>query len=484
MSSKVMATFHLHNFGCRANQADGAALKRQLLQAGLEEASSAERSDVAVLNTCTVTATADAEVRQIVRRIHRQNPQCRILVTGCYAQRAPVEVAELPGVVWVMGNSHKHAVAELLEERLGSGVRGRDLASSANEYPRLVHIQGCHSIAAPQDLARVADGSRTEDAGLGIQNPSDVLVGEISDQFHFAPVFPDDRTRPTLKVQDGCNARCSFCIIPSVRGRSRSLAPERVIEQIRDLEDHGYREVVLSGINLGSYGRDLNRRVSFFTLLEKILAETSVARVRISSIEPMDVSPKLIGLVAEEARFTRHFHIPLQSGCDRILRQMNRRYWTTQYAERVLAIHDRIPDCGIGADVMVGFPGETDSEHAASVRFIESLPFTYLHVFPYSARPNTPAAVRPDQVNAHVVRRRSQEIRSLIAAKRLAFLAAQVGHKLSALTLNETEEGSRVALSSNYLKVALPQPTLPPNMLLHVRVERVHGNMLYGYPEE
>jgi len=210
-----------------------------------------------------------------------------------------------------------------------------------------------------------------------------VLVGEISEEFHFAPVFPDDRTRPTLKVQDGCNARCSFCVIPSVRGRSRSLAPAKVLEQVRELERSGYKEIVLSGINLGSYGRDLDRRITFLSLLERLLNETAIARLRISSIEPMDVTPSLIKLAAGKARLAQHFHIPLQSGCSRILRLMNRRYWPSQYAERILAIREQIPNAGIGADVMVGFPGETDPDHAASAAFIESLPFTYLHIFPY-----------------------------------------------------------------------------------------------------
>ena len=309
-----------------------------------------------------------------------------------------------------------------------------------------------------------------------------MLVGEITDEFHFAPVFPDDRTRPTLKIQDGCNARCSFCVIPSVRGRSRSLAPEKVIEQVRELEQRGYKEIVLSGINLGSYGRDIDRRITFLGLLERLLEETAIARLRISSIEPMDVSPALIRLVAEEPRMAQHFHIPLQSGCNRILRLMNRRYWPSQYAERILAIRERIPNAGIGADVMVGFPGETDQDHAASAAFIESLPFTYLHIFPYSARPHTPAAASPHQVNGRVARERAQEIRSLLTRKRQTFLQAQVGRKLSAVTLDESETSERVALSSNYLKIVLPGSNLPPNTLLDIQVGRVHEGLLFGFP--
>jgi threonylcarbamoyladenosine tRNA methylthiotransferase MtaB len=476
-----MATFHLINFGCRASQADGSSLKKQLLQAGLEEAASAEQSHVAVLNTCTVTASADAEVRQIIRRLHRSNPACRILVTGCYAQRAPEEIASLEGVSWVVGNSHKHTVAELLANSFPSQARHDPESAGArgngppNSQPHLVKIQ--NSIASHGHAGSDVEGSSR--ATL-----AQVLVGEIPEEFHFAPVFPDDRTRPTLKVQDGCNARCSFCVIPSVRGDSRSLSPEVVLAQVRELERAGTKEIVLSGINLGSYGRDLVPRLTFLGLVERILAETGVARIRISSIEPMDVSAELIRLVAREPRMASHFHVPLQSGCDRVLREMNRRYWARHYAERILAIRETIPGCGIGADVMVGFPGETNEDHQTSLRFIESLPFTYLHVFPYSSRPGTAAAARADQLNGRIAHERGREMRALIASKRRSFLKAQVGGTLPALTLDETHEGARVALSSNYLKMLLPGSDAAPNTLLDVRVGRADNNLLWGYHEK
>ena len=505
----MTSTFHLINFGCRASQADGAALKRQLLELGLGEAAKAEESHVAVLNTCTVTATADAEVRQIIRRIHRANPACRILVTGCYAQRAPEEIVKLPGVAWVVGNSHKHLVRELLKEQ-GSGVRSEESQEQEPEVrsrksegkPRidLVQIEAANedqraleSAALPQQTADLASRApspepgtpksepRMFDSGRRTPDAATVLVGEISEEFHFAPVFADDHTRPTLKVQDGCDARCSFCIIPEVRGPSRSLAPEKVIEQVRELERAGYQEIVLSGINLGGYGKDLGRRINFLGLLERILEETAIARVRISSIELMDVSAELIRFVALERRMARHFHVPLQSGADRILRLMNRRYWTSHYAERLQAIHEQIPDCGLGADVMVGFPGETGEDHQASLRFVESLPFTYLHVFPYSARPGTPAATRADHLNGRVIHERGAEMRALVALKRRAFLDAQIGRTLSALTLDEVQDGDRVALSSNYLKVVLPGVEVAANRLLDTRIGRVHEGLLYGY---
>jgi threonylcarbamoyladenosine tRNA methylthiotransferase MtaB len=474
-----MATFHLLNFGCRASQADGAALKRQLREAGWEEAARAEQSQIAVLNTCTVTATADAEVRQMIRRIHRANPRCQILVTGCYAQRAPEEIAQLPGVAWVVGNSHKHLIAEVLSKREEPGVRSQK-PEDAGEHA-LVQIGERRVITAASNAA--GEDSGRGDYGVSAEGLPQLLVGEIGEEFHFAPIFPDDCTRPTLKVQDGCNARCAFCIIPKVRGRSRSLAPEKVVEQVRWLDESGYKEVVLSGINLGSYGKDFDRRITLLGLLKRILAETSIARVRLSSIEAMDIGPQLVHMVAAETRLAQHFHIPLQSGSDRILRLMNRRYRAAHYAERIQAIHEQIPHCGIGADVMVGFPGETELDHQTSLRFIASLPFTYLHVFPYSARPGTPAAARPDQLNGRVIHERGREVRRVMAQNRRAFLEAQIGRTLSVLTLDEAHADMRVALSSNYLKVVLPFSDLPPNTLLDASVGRVAEGLLYAYQQ-
>ncbi len=481
-STLSMATFHILNFGCRASQADGAALKQQLLQAGLREVARVEESTVAILNTCTVTASADAEVRQFVRRIHRRNPQCRILVTGCYAQRAPEEIARLDGVAWVVGNSHKHMVSTILAPKRAEESGDRAIGGSSEQQENNPPIPAfCPQTATPLVQIQGDSSLRTPVLGPRTSNSAEVLVGEITEEFHFAPVFADDRTRPTLKVQDGCDARCSFCVIPSVRGQSRSLEPEKVLGQVRQLEETGYQEVVLSGINLGGYGRDLDRGINFLGMVERILRETSIARIRISSIEAMDVSPALIRLVAAEPRLAQHFHIPLQSGCDRILRLMNRRYWTKQYAERLLAIHEQIPNAGMGADVMVGFPGETDQDHSTGLRFIESLPYSYLHIFPFSARPGTPAAIAAGQVNGRVARERSQEIRAAIAAKRQAFLAAQVGQCLPALTLDEAEEGTRVALTTNYLKVALPGSDVPPNRLVDVQIGRAVSGKLFGY---
>jgi threonylcarbamoyladenosine tRNA methylthiotransferase MtaB len=425
-----------------------------------------------------VTAAADAEIRQVVRRIRRANPRCRVLVTGCYAQRAPQEIATLEGVAWVVGNSHKHAIAPLL----------------AAEFPRDLgagqHNRSTDLLPEPRPLVQIEHAPKPAAAPAAHAARPQVLVGEISESFHFAPARADDRTRPTLKIQDGCNARCSFCIIPQVRGGSRSLPPDTVINEARRLHQAGYQELVLSGINLGSYGRDLNRSITLLGLLERILAHTSIRRLRISSIEPMDVTPELMALMACELRLAQHFHIPLQSGCDRILRLMNRRYWTAQYAQRVLAIRERIPNCGIGADVMVGFPGETDRDHQESMRFIESLPLTYVHVFPYSQRPNTPAAGMRAQVNGRVSHERGHEIRTEVEKKRQAFMAAQIGQTVSALTLHDRSDAqstpagpSMMALTTNYLRMILPEAKIPPNTLLEARLAGVRAGFLVGYVE-
>ena len=401
-----MGKYFVQNFGCRATQADGAALESQLAAKGLEVAPERAGADLVVLNTCTVTSTADDDVRQTIRRVHRENPAARILVTGCYAQRAPQELASLPGVEWVVGNSHKTQIADLV----------------------------------------------TLSASAGTPYHGNIHVGDIFAQHDFlsAPVedAAGDRTRPNLKIQDGCNNRCSFCIIPFVRGRSRSAPAEQVVAQVRSLAER-YREVVLSGINLGRWGREPGSSLRLAGLLRLLLAGTEVQRLRLSSVEPMDFSDDLLGLMAESPRIAKHVHAPLQTGSDRILRRMHRKYRPRHYADRVLKARAWMPDAAIGADVMVGFPGETDTDFEDSRSFIESLPFTYLHVFTYSERPGTPAAEDAAQVPMRVRKERNRVLRELAAAKNLAFRQSMVGRTLSAVTLHETG----TALSENYLKV-------------------------------
>ena len=436
-----METYFVQNFGCRATQADGAALESMLSAKGLGVAGERAAADLVVLNTCTVTSSADDDVRQTIRRVHRENPEAQILVTGCYAQRAPEELAAMPGVQWVVGNSHKTQIADL--------VMIRDAPYHGN-----IHVG---DIFAQQDFL----SAPVEDAA-------------------------GDRTRPNLKIQDGCNNRCSFCIIPFVRGRSRSAPIEQVIEQVRNLSAR-YREIVLSGINLGRWGREPGSQMRLVGLIRLLLNETPVERLRLSSVEPMDFSDDLLQLMADSPRIAQHVHAPLQSGCDRTLRRMHRKYRPRHYADRVLKARTLMADAAIGADVMVGFPGETDADFEESRRFIDEMPFTYLHVFTYSERPGTPAASDCSPVPMPVRKARNRILRELADAKNREFRSRMGGRTLSAVTLQERFAGAQIALTSNYLRIQLAAAR-EPNRLIDLSVELTTDNELresgYGLKTE
>jgi threonylcarbamoyladenosine tRNA methylthiotransferase MtaB len=477
--------YYVENFGCRATQADGAALERQFEEFGFVRASAASQAAVVVLNTCTVTAAADQDARAAIRRVQRQNPAARIVVTGCYAQRAPEEVASLPGVSVVIGNSHKHQLAQIALQKT--------VASGKADFLSLASLTGNRE--------------------RGTENP--VFVSDIfaHTELLAAPVLDaaNERTRPNLKVQDGCDNRCSFCVIPYVRGQSRSLALDRIICEVRGLVNSGYREVVISGINLGRWGRDLgasswpspfglrngtlrkpssgSRKARFEDLIRAILQETSLEKVRISSVEPMDWSNELIALVAGSPRIAKHAHVPMQSGSDAVLRRMHRKYRPWHYREKITKIRAAMPSAAIGADVMVGYPGESEAEFEATRRMVEELPFTYLHVFTYSPRPGTPAAAMPNQVPVHVARTRNGILRDLAAEKKLAFMRHFIGRQIEAITMRSQEPAGETgcptqteALTDNYLKLRL-HGRYEPNQWLRARVEDVVNGALVGTPE-
>ncbi len=434
-----MTTFFIENFGCRATEADAAALRSALLASDLAIASDQMRADVVVLNTCTVTAAADSQARETVRKIHRANPAVQIVVTGCYAQRAPEEIAAVEGVAWVIGNSHQTeipgVVRSLISPFPAPGVAGTDFVP----------------------LARLGD-----DAMSLARGPAKILTGDIFAQtaMSLAPGtapghLTSDRTRPILKIQDGCNNRCAYCVIPFVRGRSRSLPPEVVVREVRKLVAEDAKEIVLSGINLGAYGRDLAPRVALARIVERILDETALEQLRLSSIEPQDVTDDLVALIASSGRLAPHFHVPLQSGSDRILRAMHRWYRAGHYAERVKLIRRRMPGAAIGADVILGFPGETEDDFHATLEFIGRLPFTYLHVFSFSVRPGTEAADLDGALPSHVIRERARTLRALAQEKSSIFRASQAGRPLRALTLARSGENWTEALTGNYLKVRI-----------------------------
>jgi threonylcarbamoyladenosine tRNA methylthiotransferase MtaB len=496
-----VARFYIENFGCRATQADGAALERQFRERGLERAGAARDAEIVVLNTCTVTEGADKDARASIRRLQRVNPDCRILVTGCYAQRAPGELAALPGVTWVVGNSHKHQAAEIATSSFLPSAGSSSSSSGFVPLGQLLKDQPCGEQAA------------------------NVIVGDIfaHTELLAAPVFEaaNERTRPNLKVQDGCDNRCSFCVIPHVRGQSRSLPMERVIAEVRTLAEAGYREVVISGINLGRWGRDLggSSQLSAVSsqlsvvgeqnpfssaiscggkpesnperpttndqrlevLIRAILDQTPLDKLRISSVEPMDWSNELIGLVAASGRIAKHAHVPMQSGSDAVLRRMHRKYRPWHYREKILKIRAAMPAAAIGADVMVGFPGETEAEFGETRRMIEELPFTYLHVFTYSARPGTPAAEQPGRVPVAVARERNRALREIASGKKAAFMRSLVGTVVEAITLQSGGAEFTEALTDNYLKMRISGHH-EANRWMDVKVEGANGEMLDGRP--
>ncbi len=466
-----MAGFSIENFGCRAARADGEAVSERLRIAGLCERQPAV-ADVVVVNTCSVTAEADRTARAFIRRAHRLNPEAKIVVTGCYAQRAPEELAGLAGVAAVVGNRHKGLAPEII---LGLGFAGGRLSDVRPEFvsptlvsPSLVRVE---SLLSGRPSAPIWADDRFAHSFL-----------------EEAQMAPGAQTRPNLKIQEGCGNRCTFCVIPQTRGSSRSLPAASVLRQVEGFVAAGGNELVLSGINLGRWGRDLPGSEgaapqTLAGLVRAIFARTALNRLRLSSIEPMDWDAELIGLMAEfgrpergVARLARHAHLPLQSGSDAVLRRMHRRYRPWHYVEKVEALLRAAgPELTLGADVMVGFPGETDGEFEETMALVRALPFGYLHLFPFSPRPGTPGwalhAERP--VPEAAVEERMQALRALAAEKSETHRRRFVGRELEAITLHtpaELEARNRTAaLTENFLPVEL-EGRLEANRLVRVRV--------------
>jgi threonylcarbamoyladenosine tRNA methylthiotransferase MtaB len=457
--------YHVENFGCRASQADGDALAAELSRAG-GRAVPAQNATVVVLNTCAVTAEAERTARAYLRRLKRENPKARVVVTGCYAQRAPEEVARLTGVDAVVGNSHKglltQVVARMREQAGGSNPGGSNPGSSG--FVALGEVAGAGGVPVMVD-------DRFAHANLAAEE-----LGASGD------------TRPNLKVQDGCGNRCSFCIIPTTRGGSRSLSLSDALRRVGRFVEAGGKELVLSGINLGRWGRDLGSPARLEDLVAAILEQTELPRLRISSVEPMDWSAELLALYRQYGRvdaastgprLARHAHLPLQSGADAILRAMHRRYRPWHYAERLASIRDAMPQAAIGADVMVGFPGETDALFEESYRFIAQQPFTYLHLFPFSARPGTAAWALAQErpVRGEVVRERMARLRALIEPKQAAFRRRAGEGRLSVVTLKrgdaDRRRGVTSALSDNFLAIEI-DGVFPANQMLWTAVSHLN----------
>ena len=458
-----MPDYHVEHFGCRAARADGEAVGSRLRAAGLGVGDAAE-ADVVVVNTCSVTAEADRAARAFIRRTHRLNPQARIVVTGCYAQRAPEELSAMAGVSAVVGNSHK--------------------------------------ALAPEIVLRVMDGATSPPANL-VSLQSLVETSARDTVKEHAPVWADDRfahsfieeaqlapgeqTRPNLKIQEGCGNRCTFCVIPQTRGSSRSLSRAAVLRQVEGFVAAGGNELVLSGINLGRWGRDLPETTGLAGLVREILERTGLARLRLSSIEPMDWNAELIGLMAEFGGRTlaRHAHLPMQSGSDTVLRRMHRRYRPWHYEEKVEALLRAAgADLTLGADVMVGFPGESDAEFEETLAMVRALPFGYLHIFPFSPRPGTRgwALHAEHPVAQQLVDERMAALRALALEKTRAHRMRFIGRTIGAITLHTpaalAAKGRTAALTENFLPVELaaaPRNMRPmaANQLLNVRISAI-----------
>ncbi len=412
-----MKKIFIKTLGCKVNQCESEALRNALVESDPGFAAADDGiADVVIVNTCTVTRKAAMQSRQAVRQAIRANPGARIVVTGCHAQTAPAELAAIDGVDLIVGNRDKHLIP--------------------------MHI---HS-----DLPKQA----SDDASAVCADIADV------GQFQSLPgIAHGGRTRPFLKIQDGCNAFCTYCIVPHARGRSRSLPVDQVLHQVEQLGRLGYRETVLTGIHIGCYGHDLTPAIGLVDLLGRIQHAGTIDRVRVSSIEPVELTDAIIDLAASGentiGRLCPHFHIPLQSGDDGILKRMHRPYGRDYFKDRVQRIIGRLPDAAIGVDTLIGFPGETDAALENTYALIESLPVAYLHVFPFSAREGTPAFSYKDQVPAQVIKRRCARMRRLGAKKRLAFYGRHVG-KVVTVLVEETRDritGRLKGFSDNYIPV-------------------------------
>jgi threonylcarbamoyladenosine tRNA methylthiotransferase MtaB len=430
-----MPTFRVITFGCKVNQCDSAGMAQQLTGEGWNVAASGAVPDVLIVNTCTVTARADQQARQALRRLAREHPGIPIWVTGCYAQRDPQKVAALPGVRAVFGNQEKVSLVQML-----------------NNCPDRESLSG-------------------------------LWVGDFSALAPFQPWRVHEtngQTRARLKIQEGCSHQCSYCIVPKVRGPRRSLKPDTVLEALREFSDLGYREVILTGVDLGQYGLDHVPPSSLAALVRRLTTTVWPFRVRLSSIEPQMVTPELLDELVGLPHFCPHFHLPLQSGAASVLAAMGRPYRPAEFCDLVHDITRRFPSAGLGLDVLVGFPGETESDFAASRDLVAELPVTYLHVFPYSPRPGTPAAaLRP--LPGGVIQERARIMRELGQQKKQQFQEAQLGKIREVLVEGPAPQpGHLQGLSDQYLRVVFPGPPAWRNRLVRVRLLARVGEVLVG----
>jgi len=432
--------FHTVTLGCKLNQFDSAAIEGELARRGYAARSDAACAEIVVINTCTVTHRADADARKQIRRVRRVNPDCRLLVTGCYAELDAEAIRALDGVDRVFGNPDKPRIGQILDDL---DLRG-PLHDTAAVAPR--GDRGCEE------------------------------MGDLFRALHFG-----DRNRAYLKIQDGCRLACSYCIIPVVRGPSRSVPADEIERAALALFGQGYREIVLTGVNTGDYGRDLRRPTNLASLLRRLLDVAGPNRLRLNSLEPLTVTDEIIRIMARDPRLAPHLQVPLQSGSPAILRRMRRNYRLEAYLDRVERLRAAVPHAGLGADVIVGFPGETEALFRETYEFIKRSPLTYLHVFAWSPRPGTPASALSGRVPSAAVRERSARLRELAADKSLAFRRRFIGQKLDAVVLGPRKTDRRLrALTGNFIEVLLDTGSAPRGQLASVRIDSVERDQTQG----
>ncbi|NTW77521.1 MAG: tRNA (N(6)-L-threonylcarbamoyladenosine(37)-C(2))-methylthiotransferase MtaB [Syntrophaceae bacterium] len=422
--------------GCKVNRYESAALEEELQKKNFSVVPFNSIADVYIINTCTVTAFSDFQSRQLIRRAHRMNPQAKIIVTGCYAQIAPRDVAMLDGVSMVIGNSLKHQIIELMQ-------------NNADASPCV--LSG--------DLFRQKEFCNMPLASFG------------------------DRTRAFLKIQDGCNSFCSYCIVPFARGHSRSMASEDVLSAVNKLEREGYKEIVLTGIHMGLYGHDLQPATDISRILQKMCELNLDTRIRLSSIEPNEITADLLNIIKDGELICPHLHIPLQSGDDKILQLMKRDYDTIFFRDLIEKVHSTISDIAIGVDVMVGFPSESDEQFENTFNLLECLPIAYLHVFPYSARPGTAAQKFQPQVPDKIKKERAAVLRKLSAQKREKFALRFSGKPLRVLveSTKDKKTGLLKGFSQNYLPFLLDEKfSSSINKIATVRAGKYIAGKFYG----
>jgi threonylcarbamoyladenosine tRNA methylthiotransferase MtaB len=447
---KNKSTFTILTLGCKVNQFESEAIEKTLCHKGLmswnigipcEKNTDKSLPEICIINTCTVTAKAAMQSRQAIRQAIRLNPNALIIVTGCYAQTKPEEIAAISGVNWIVSHDKKGSIPDLIES----------FCDSENKHPSIVFY--------------------------GFDKKRDT-------KFNDMPATPiGTRTRPFLKIQDGCNAFCSYCIVPYARGRSRSLSEDLVMEKLHEFRNARRKEVVLTGIHLGVYGKDLHPAKSLFQLLLKIWEQGLIERLRLSSIEPCELSDDIIELAANWKGLCPHFHISLQSGDDIILRRMKRPYDSDFFRNLVLKIKNRLPDAAIGVDILSGFPGETQQAFENTVHLIESLPVSYLHVFPFSPREGTAAFRFSQQVSSKIVKSRCRILRELSDRLKYYFYNRFVGKTVEVLVEEKCERMSGLlkGISRNYIPVMFYGKNTHKNSLMHVKIQKVNSrNMVLG----